>query len=230
MQIVLVSGDAGTGKTAFADRVSQHLTGEGWTVTAWRRPPADEGTPAGDRDPAEARFRQHQAVVGYLAAASRATPLLLVLDDLHRVDGETLALLADVTADLAAARLLVLATYRPAEASEQLSRYLAALTLREPVRVNLAGLDAVAAGALIPATYSGPADEQTDRTIAERAGVPGTPGAWHRVRRRGRHGQTRQPEAGWVPTAERFRDPPTGVIMRVWVDPSDESRHYVPDA
>ena len=30
-------------------------------------------------------------------------------------------------------------------------------------------------------------------------------------------------------TAERFRDPSSGVIMRVWIDPSDESRHYVPD-
>ena len=67
------------------------------------------------------------------------------------------------------------------------------------------------------------------RAIAERTGVPGTPGTSGRVRRRGRHGQTRKPEAGWVPTAERFRDPPTGVIMRVWVDPSDESRHYIPD-
>jgi DNA-binding SARP family transcriptional activator len=229
IRIVLVSGDAGTGKTAFADRVSQHLTGEGWTVTALRRP-ADEGAPAGDGDSAAARFRQHRAVAEYLETASRAAPLLLVLDDLHRVDGETLALLADVTADLAASRLLVLATYRPAEASEQLSRYLAALTLREPVRVNLAGPDAVAVGPLIPASYAGPVDEQTDPAIAERAGVPGKPGAWHRVRRRGRHGQTRKPEAGWVPTAERFRDPPTGVIMRVWVDPSDESRHYIPDA
>jgi len=43
------------------------------------------------------------------------------------------------------------------------------------------------------------------------------------------HAQARSPEPGWVPTAERFRDPSTGVIMRVWIDPSDQSRHYVPD-
>ena len=59
--------------------------------------------------------------------------------------------------------------------------------------------------------------------------APGTgPGA-----RRGwpsrRHAQTSAPAAGWVPTAERFRDPSSGVIMRVWVDPADGSRHYVPD-
>ena len=61
------------------------------------------------------------------------------------------------------------------------------------------------------------------------AGVPGTPGAGRGGGSRGRHAQARKPEPGWVPTAERFRDPSSGVIMRVWIDPSDQSRHYVPD-
>jgi DNA-binding CsgD family transcriptional regulator len=61
------------------------------------------------------------------------------------------------------------------------------------------------------------------------AGVPPTPGAGRRRGSRGRHAQTNEPEPGWVRTAERFRDPSSGVIMRVWIDPSDESRHYVPD-
>ena len=108
------------------------------------------GTPAADSDPAAARSRLRHAIVGYLEAVSRRRTAAAGVDDLHRVDGETLALLADVTADLAAARLLVLATYRPAEVSEQISRYLAALSLREPVRVNLAGLDAAGAGTLVP--------------------------------------------------------------------------------
>jgi Domain of unknown function (DUF1707) len=60
-------------------------------------------------------------------------------------------------------------------------------------------------------------------------GVPDTPGTGRGRASRGRHAQTRNPEPGWVPTAERFRDPSSGVIMRVWIDPSDESRHYVPD-
>jgi hypothetical protein len=47
---------------------------------------------------------------------------------------------------------------------------------------------------------------------------------------RGRHGQSTTPGDGWVPTAERFRDPSSGKIMRVWIDPADQSRHYVPDA
>ena len=36
------------------------------------------------------------------------------------------------------------------------------------------------------------------------------------------------PSAGWEPTPERFRDPRTGTVMRVWVDGTG-GRHYVPD-
>jgi DNA-binding CsgD family transcriptional regulator len=61
------------------------------------------------------------------------------------------------------------------------------------------------------------------------AGVQDKPAAGRRRGSRGRHAQASEPEPGWMRTAERFRDPYSGVIMRVWVDPSDESRHYVPD-
>jgi len=37
------------------------------------------------------------------------------------------------------------------------------------------------------------------------------------------------PGPGWVPTQERFRDPTSKVIMRVWLDPADQARHYVPE-
>jgi hypothetical protein len=63
------------------------------------------------------------------------------------------------------------------------------------------------------------------------AGLPPAviPGSGRRGSSRRRHAQAHSPGAGWMPTAERFRDPSSGVIMRVWIDPSDESRHYVPD-
>lgn len=44
-----------------------------------------------------------------------------------------------------------------------------------------------------------------------------------------RHGQAPASGTGWVRTSERFRDPTTGKIMRVWIDPEDQSRHYVPE-
>jgi hypothetical protein len=46
--------------------------------------------------------------------------------------------------------------------------------------------------------------------------------------RRG-HAEAAEPAPGWQRTDERFRDPSSGKIMRVWTDPADGSRHYVPD-
>jgi len=40
------------------------------------------------------------------------------------------------------------------------------------------------------------------------------------------HGEVDTPGADWQPTGERFRDPRTRKVMRVWVDPAGE-RHYV---
>ncbi len=55
--------------------------------------------------------------------------------------------------------------------------------------------------------------------------APGT----HTHPRRGRgHGDADAPQAGWRPTAERFRDPLTNRVMRVWEDPGG-GRHYVAD-
>jgi uncharacterized protein DUF1707 len=45
-----------------------------------------------------------------------------------------------------------------------------------------------------------------------------------------RHAQAERPGDGWVPTSERFRDPASRMIMRVWIDPADDSRHYVPES
>jgi hypothetical protein len=43
------------------------------------------------------------------------------------------------------------------------------------------------------------------------------------------HGHASSPAAGWLPTNERFRDPGTGQVMRVWVEPVSGERHYVPE-
>ena len=47
-------------------------------------------------------------------------------------------------------------------------------------------------------------------------------------RRRGGHAESTAPDPGWQPTPERFRDPRTRRVMRVWLD-SGGGRHYVPD-
>ena len=83
-------------------------------------------------------------------------------------------------------------------------------------------------GVVLSATY-------VDEAAAMVADLPqlagpaaGGPGPARARRRRG-HAQATTPGAGWVPTEERFRDPTTRAIMRVWVDPADLSRPYVPE-
>jgi hypothetical protein len=58
---------------------------------------------------------------------------------------------------------------------------------------------------------------------AEAAGSPGS-----RSRRGRGHGDADAPRSDWRPTSERFRDPRTGRVMRVWED-SGGGRHYVAD-
>lgn len=47
-----------------------------------------------------------------------------------------------------------------------------------------------------------------------------------RRRTRTRHGEVARIEQHWIATGEVFRDPSSGRVMRVWVDPTDGSRHY----
>jgi hypothetical protein len=72
--------------------------------------------------------------------------------------------------------------------------------------------------------------EFADEVAAALAGLPSLvpPGRPQRRSRRG-HAHAETPGAGWVPTRERFRDPTSRVIMRVWLDSADGTRHYVPE-
>lgn len=62
-----------------------------------------------------ARFRMFDVVSRFLAAVARPSGLVLVLDDVHWADQPSLKLLEYVAADLADARVLVVATYRDTE-------------------------------------------------------------------------------------------------------------------
>jgi hypothetical protein len=74
------------------------------------------------------------------------------------------------------------------------------------------------------------AAEFADEVAATLADLPSLipPGSPSPRRRRG-HAQASTPGPGWVPTQERFRDPTSRAVLRVWVDPADQTRHYVPE-
>jgi uncharacterized protein DUF1707 len=104
--------------------------------------------------------------------------------------------------------------------------------LREHYAAGLFGLDELdhRVGTVLSAQF-------LDEAAAAVADLPAAPpttaaagsAAPRRARRRRGHAHADQPAAGWVPTSERFRDPSTSTVMRVWVDPADQSRHYVPE-
>jgi Domain of unknown function (DUF1707) len=68
--------------------------------------------------------------------------------------------------------------------------------------------------------------EQAAEVLADLPPLTPSPPASGRPRWGRGHGETDKPAADWRPTSERFRDPRSGQVMRVWVDPGG-GRHYV---
>ncbi|MBW8486961.1 AfsR/SARP family transcriptional regulator [Actinomadura parmotrematis] len=192
-RVVLVTGEAGLGKTSLLDRFTAGLRRDGWLVAsgacleeegappawAWSQalravaaevpPPPEAAALLSDAPPPASeggRFRLHRAVWEWLEEAARAQRLAVVLDDLHWADAETLALLSAATG----APLLLVAAYRPGEIGDRLTRTLAVLARRAPLRLALPGLAAGDVARLVAAETDGPVDGATLAALAERTG------------------------------------------------------------
>jgi hypothetical protein len=202
--LVLVTGEAGAGKTALFGRLAGRLRDEGWTVVVGRcpehegAPPAwawvealgslarlvpparpeplaallhePDGTAATTRDEATAgRFRLHRAFAAWLREAAVGGPVAVLVEDLHRADGQTLALL-EAAAGVTGVPLLTVAGYRPAEIGEPLAKTLAHLAPRLPHRIALSGLSPRDVATVVDTVCGEPVDEATVATLAERTG------------------------------------------------------------
>lgn len=115
------------------------------TLDAGTSAPATESTsdPSAPSDPDTARHRLHVAVAELLTAASRRSPLLLVLEDVHWADASTLLLLRHLVRVSGDARMLLVVTYRDVgeDAIPDLTAALIELRRSEGVaRVRLSGL------------------------------------------------------------------------------------------
>ncbi|GAA2901651.1 BTAD domain-containing putative transcriptional regulator [Streptosporangium fragile] len=200
---IAVSGEPGIGKTwlldAFRERCaeSDHLVLWGgcqdleqalplrpWirilTSLARIHPPPDrqalaglldEETPEGSTE--RARLQRHQAIAGWLTAAARTRPLVIIMDDLHWADQATLELTGDVvTLILDSGRnvpLTLVAAYRDSARPSGVDALLNRCARCDLLRVRLNGLD--------PATVRGIAadlgteiDEATARVLTRRTG------------------------------------------------------------
>ncbi|MFC8430896.1 BTAD domain-containing putative transcriptional regulator [Streptomyces sp. NPDC057253] len=128
-----------------------------------------DGT-GGPADAVAGRFSLHRAVEAWMArAVAEAGPLAVVLDDLHRADTETLALLEHVTA-ADGPPVLVLTAHRPTETGERLTGTLAQLAARSPHRIALGGLADDDVRALVTAVCGAPVDPHTLAALTERTG------------------------------------------------------------
>ncbi|MFF3207487.1 BTAD domain-containing putative transcriptional regulator [Streptomyces sp. NPDC002962] len=202
--VVLVTGEAGAGKSALLGRLEGRLRSAGWRVVvghcpeyegappawAWVEalgtlarevPPArpeelaallrnPENVAATSPDEATAgRFRMHRALAAWLRAAAAGSPLAVLLEDLHRADGETLALL-EAAAAVTDVPLLTVASYRPAEVGEHLVKTLAHLAPGVPHRIALRGLPPRDVATMVDTVCGAPVDAATVTALAERTG------------------------------------------------------------
>lgn len=98
---------------------------------------------------------------------------------------------------------------------------------------DLPGVPAAGTAAAASGSGAGAGSGESAATGSSGAGRAGEPGIMsgrsspRRVRRG--HAHADQPAAGWIPTDERFRDPTSRAVMRVWIDPADQTRHYIPE-
>jgi tetratricopeptide (TPR) repeat protein len=101
--------------------------------------------PKPKENPEEERYRLMQAITDFLGNVAKAQPLLIVLEDLHSADRDTLEMLEHVARNLTDKRLLLVGTYRDVEVdrTHPLSAALAELRrLPSFGRVLLRGLNA----------------------------------------------------------------------------------------
>jgi DNA-binding SARP family transcriptional activator len=128
-----------------------------------------------DDDPQQARFDLFDSVTSFLLRTTDRDPLLVVLDDLHAADGDSLSLLAFLARRLRDSRLVVAATIRDDEPplNHPLAEALAALRRSELATVAVGGLARSALAGLVELhTGSRPPDELIAELHATTEGNP----------------------------------------------------------
>ncbi|MDN5748402.1 MAG: AAA family ATPase, partial [Pseudonocardia sp.] len=125
---------------------------------------------AGGLDAESAGFRLGSAVLDLLRVLGAQAPTLLVLDDLHWADPDSLRLLRTVVSGLAGVPALVVGTSREAEADigPHLAETLAALARHDPLRVRLHGLTAADVAVYVRERHGTAISEAGARAIRDR--------------------------------------------------------------
>ncbi|GIH62586.1 ATPase AAA [Microbispora siamensis] len=196
-RIAWLGGDAGSGKSTLADALVRRLAADGWQTVVGRCPETTGGVPPAwawsevlrelsatcPPEPETAArlaplLTDDAAPVGQFWLARAAGdylegvpgPLLIVLEDVHRADEETLQLLRHLAGRLTRTPVLVLLTHRPAEAGDDLTATGAALAVQAAENITLGGLGEPEVARLLAERSGTRVDEATVRTVTERTG------------------------------------------------------------
>ncbi|MGN2637043.1 BTAD domain-containing putative transcriptional regulator [Nocardia takedensis] len=182
-----VAGEAGAGKTTLVHSVARHLSRDGSTVVLGDCPDVSHAPPAWVWTEIAAELAGHDKVGGPpvaliddpFALAMRVaglcvdiverSPLVIVLEDLHRADAVTHEILRQLVRWLGDSPVLIVVTYRPSEATSTLRATSAELAGRAAARLELDGLTlhgvrAVAQGAGLRSLSEAAVRELHERT------------------------------------------------------------------
>ncbi|WP_329426383.1 AAA family ATPase [Streptosporangium sp. NBC_01495] len=200
LRTVWLGGDPGAGKSALAAAFARRLAARGWLTATGQCPETDGGAPPAwawsevlralaveqppegdlavrlaplldDDAPPAGPFLLARAVGDYLRrVVAWGTRLLVVMEDVHRADSETLQLLRHLATGVADADIMIVATYRPTEAVDHLGATWAALAGRDTHRLDLGGLGDEDVALLLRERSGREVDAVTARTVAERTG------------------------------------------------------------
>ncbi len=180
---VVVTGAPGVGKTRLLEAVAAAARDRGFRVgsAGWEdggAPPlwgwtsavtqllgGDEVLESEVADATTASFRRADALVDAVAGGP---PSLLVLDDVHWADADSLRLLRRVAASIGSAPLVLLIATRVAEVHAPLGEALVALARTGALRLDLAGLDAAAVQAWVSDRAGLPLSDRTAARLVER--------------------------------------------------------------
>jgi len=198
---LLVTGEAGVGKTRLVEELAARapvdtcvLWGVCWSDPGtpaywpWRNVVRDGaatlGVDAGDNlapilgvtgstsgPTDQLRLRLFDAAATFLRRAGRVRPLLVVLEDLHLADGESLDLLRFLAADLRGQPVVLVGTYRYPDLDPGTPRAAAVAEFARAARpVSLIGLDERHVAELVHATRGSAPSPELAARIHERTG------------------------------------------------------------
>lgn len=178
-QSALIDGEPGIGKTRLIDELCDLASSRDFVVIKSAGEAGQRDRPYGVFDRYMATSRSHAAAttdwrraLKCLSAKVDSSPVLLILDDAHRADQESLHALTEFSREHASERLAFVLGHVPSAELWQTSAISETLADQTSVNIRLAGLAEEAMAELTAAVFGAPPGDDLLSRIAEVGGNP----------------------------------------------------------